>query len=273
MNYRRYLENKDYILRDCCRTNRLELSGRDGCWGLRWRVGPFWFENFFGDEIPSSDCGPKRLIIWQPVSREETPKGWHKTRLLNHIKTTGYALVSHDVPYWSSWSEHARRHRRKWLAQRDDWEVVTPSLEEFISAYKHARMDTVLRLLYIGLLKQHDRAQGEHLHLVGMRRKGGNGTLEAGFAHVDIPEVRQSKHFISFIHDSCRDTSVGVGMMDNWFEHAFTHEIDLLDFGVFWTKGDPRSWKGFSRFKSQFGTIFVRYPYPMWRIGGARHVS
>lgn len=273
MSYQRYLENKEYILRDCQRTARLQLSGREGCWGLRWHIGPFWFENYFGDEEPSSDSEPKRLIIWQPVSREQTPTGWHKTRLLNHIKTTGYALVEREAPYWQNWSAHAKRHRRKWMEQRDGWEAITPTLEEFIAAYKRAPMDPVLRLLYIDLLKQHKRAQGEHLHLVGMRRQGGDGTIEAGFAHVDIPEVRQSKHFISFIASSARDTSVGHGMMDNWFVHALEHQIDLLDFGVFWTKGDPRSWKGFSRFKSQFGVIFVRYPYPMWRIGGRRHLT
>ena len=265
--YQRYLENKEYILRDCKRTERLQLSGHEGCWGLRWRMGPFWFENFFGDAEPPVEDGPKRLIIWQPVSREDAPPGWHKTRFLNHIKMTGFAMVSRTEPYWNNWSDHAKRHRKKWVAEKDQWEEFEPTLEEFIAAYKKAPMDPVLRVLYIDLLKSHKRAQGEHLHVVGMRRAG--GPIEAGFVHVDAPEARQSKHFISFIARSARSTSVGTGMMDNWFLHALGSGIDLLDFGVYWTKGDPRSWKGFSRFKSQFGITFVHYPYPCWRIAGS----
>ena len=54
------------------------------------------------------------------------------------------------------------------------------------------------------------------------------------------------------------------------FEHVFKRAQILgmayIDMGVFWKKGEPSSWKGFSAFKSKFGTQIVDSPPVAIRI-------
>jgi hypothetical protein len=44
--------------------------------------------------------------------------------------------------------------------------------------------------------------------------------------------------------------------------------LRVLDFGVFWAPGDPKSWMGFSQFKAQFNIHFIRYPLALARWVG-----
>src|SRR5690606_31616023 len=101
----------------------------------------------------------------------------------------------------------------------------------------------------------------------GVRRKGEEKII-AGFVATDVPEAKQSKHFISFLHPEAKRAPVGTGLMDVWFERALANGTKHLDFGVFRAPGDPSSWEGFSKFKGQFGIFFIRYPYPLVRTAG-----
>ncbi len=91
----------------------------------------------------------------------------------------------------------------------------------------------------------------------------------AGFVCHDIPEAKQSRHLMSFIHPTAKSTPIGVGLMDEWFKYAIAQGFAFLDFGVFWMPGDPESWKGFSRFKGQFGITYVEYPRARLRRAGS----
>jgi hypothetical protein len=261
--YEVYHASREYIERECKESDRFTLVGTPGIWGSRWHYGPMWFEKYWGDREPKLDPGgPLRLVIWQAVSRMDTPKGWHRTSLTNHFKMTGFATVVPD--YEQNWSSHALRHRAKWLKERDQWELFTPTLQEFMDAYKRCKMDSVLKYLYLDLLKH----KGQRLELYALRRKAPGSSIEAGFAAVDIPEFKQSKHFASFILPSAKQDPVGIGLMDEWHRDALKKGFQYLDFGLYWAPGDPKDWRGFSRFKGQFGIWYVRYPLPMVRLIG-----
>jgi hypothetical protein len=51
-------------------------------------------------------------------------------------------------------------------------------------------------------------------------------------------------------------------MIDHWFQEGIRQGFTYLDFDLFWNQGDPEAWRGFSRFKSQFGIRYIRYPQP-----------
>lgn len=270
-SYHSYLENREHLERDANRSPSVALVGREGCWGTRWHYGPIWFEQYIGDAEPKPDpLAPFRIVIWQPLRESAVPSGWRQTRNLEQIHMTGFAEPDWSEPdYTSHWSEHARRHVKRWRKQTT-WEVVEPTVEDFIAAYRKAPQGRLLKYLFIRMLRQMSRTQKGFVHLRAVRRAGiPNGPLEAGFAFVDIPEARQSKHFISYMWPSVKKEPVNVGLIDVWFKHARERHYRFLDFGVFWTNEDPVSWKGFSRFKGQFGISYVRYPLPRIRFMGS----
>ena len=49
---------------------------------------------------------------------------------------------------------------------------------------------------------------------------------------------------MSFHTDAAKAVSAGTGLMDHWFQHAQQTGIRYLEFGTFWTPGEPNSWKG-----------------------------
>lgn len=261
-----YLSCRDYLARDALESKRTTVVGDQDAPGLRWRFGPLCLEHYFGDVEPQTERGgPSRLVIWQPLCRIDTPTGWHRTKLLKHIEMTGFAKLPADSPHWSYWSEHAKRHRNKWLKQ-NDWEIFEPPVEEFIAAYKKSGQGPLLKSIFSKLLRRLKETQGGHVHILGARRRKPNARMEAGLVFLDIPEARQGKHFISFIHHSAKDSAVGYGLIDEWFRSSAERGRHTLDFGVFWAPGDPESWQGFSRFKSQFNITYVRHPRQLVRF-------
>ena len=109
------------------------------------------------------------------------------------------------------------------------------------------------------------RAHGDLFHLYGVVSLD-TGELIAGLAVLDVPEIRVSIHVTGFILPIARHTPAGVGLINHWFCESQSRGIRFCDFDGFFAPGDPISWKGFSRFKSQFGVRFVAYPDPFWRI-------
>ena len=239
--YLNYRQDEGHLARECAASTRYRLIGREGRRGTGWHFGPFWFEKYVGDVEPAPAAGgPRRMIIWQQVTRTDAPPGWKRSRSVMNVRMTGFAAVGSKDEYFKNWTPHARRHRNRWMKQ-NEWEIVAPTLGEFLAAYKLARKDAFLKHLFSGLLREQIRAHGGLVRWIGIRRKNGDGRIEAGFAFVDVPESRQSIHLISFIHESARHDAVGFGMMDHWFRYAIDHGIRFLDFDRFWAPGEPPS--------------------------------
>lgn len=234
------------------------------------KTGPFIFDRYMGDTEPTIEPGgPLRLVIWQPIHNVAATQGWRKSWIIERKHTIGVATVPSSGDYTHAWSSHARRHVRTWRKQEcDDWVIEPISYDTFAQAYKNAHMDPILKFAFLGLIRQKCRSHGGYFHLIGARRKD-RTTYEAGFAYLHIPESRQMYHTVSFICPSAKHTRVGYGIMDFWFKHAQRIGVEHLDFGLFWEKGSPPSWKGFSRFKSQFGVQLIQFPRPYTRWAGS----
>jgi hypothetical protein len=264
-----YRQSKAFLERECKAKPRFKLIGHDGAYGQTWGYGPWKFENYYGDEEPAvTKGGPYRMIMWQPITRKDKPKGWHRLLFNGGLHRTGFADLELHEDYRKGWSEHAKRHAKKWDKEKDtEWELIHPSMEEFLIAYKRTQKDFLLKKMFIDLLEKEVMGQGDLVRIYGARRVGSE-SLEAGFVCIDIPEIRQSLHLISFIHEDARNSAVGYGLMDEWFKSLKERGIRFADFGTFWAKGDPRSWKGFSKFKGQFGIQYINYKNPLVRWTG-----
>lgn len=243
------------------------VIGRPGCFGKMWHHGPFHFEGYTSNEEPIIDTtGPRRLVIWQPINRLDKPEGWHRSWAQMNPYKTGYAVIEDAERFWKNWSEHAQRHRKRFL-QDEKYGIEEVSYEKFRAAYARSDKLPSMKRLYLDLIERRHRSNGELMHFFAAKEKG-TGEIIAGLVVQDIPESHQSVHVIAFFLPKAAHTSVNVGLIDFWFRHAIVKGICFLDFDLFWAPGEPRAWKGFSRFKSQFGTHFIRYPNPLIRFVG-----
>ncbi len=247
---------------------KIRIVGEGDAAGFRSEFGPFAVERYISDSEPSTEKDSHRkLVVWRTVVRTDHPKGWIRSRAIGGIGLTGFVdRAEAGEKYWSTWSSHAQRHRKKWREQTS-WKAETVSPAEFIASYKTIRKDPSLKALFIILLKKKIRAHGDRVHLIGLRNAS-TGRLGGGFAWLDIPEVSQSLHVISFIHPPAKRDSGGVGLMDEWFVYAKASNIRFLDFGLYWSSGEPKSWKHFSNFKAQFGIRYLMFPPPMMKFVG-----
>ena len=270
--YRSHRNCKEYLDRDSSNRRNFRVVGNNGIWGLRWHHGFMHFEKYFGDTEPTIDpTGPRRMVIWQRERRIDVPHGWKYPWVNMDLMMYGFSDIGDGNEYWKNWSEHAKRQRKKWLVQLEtEWELFTPKPEEFYAAYRKAKKDILLKTMMINYVKKFVKRHGALVYFIAARRKNmPNASIEAGFAFLDIPEARQSLHLASYILESAKESAAGTGMMDYWFGTAVKRGIRFLDFGVYRQKGEPRSWRGFTRFKGQFDVHYMKYPKPLVRWTGS----
>ena len=252
-----------FIQRDFREMARVAVNGVTG---TAWKHGPLNFEGYLGDvepDVPRS--GVRRLVLWQPLTRSDRPKGWFRIPVQPNATITGVAEIKQPEAYWEHWSEHARRHRNKFLKD-DRFEVIDLPYEQYEQIYTRLPRAMGITGLLTRITARKVERHGTLVEFFGVREKE-TGTIAGGFATFDIPEAKISVHLASFILPDYRQTSVGVGMVDAWFKRSIAKGIRFNDFDLFHAPGDPTSWHGFSQFKSQFVTHFVKYPKPLARFG------
>ena len=234
--------------------------------GYSWRVGPIIFERYEGDIEPTPRADSNfKFIIWQPTARRDKPNGWRRSWDQIGNKRSGFAEITSPENYWHDWDAHALRHRNKWMrVKTNKWQITEVSLNDFTDAYKRIQKKTYLIDITISQLERSARRQGNNLRLFAAKAQ--DGIIHAGFAAVDIPEENQSYHLTSFHDQEAKRDSVGTGLIDEWFKNSIQHNLRFLDFWVFWSPGENRSWRGFSKFKAQFATNFIDYPKPLLKF-------
>ena len=255
-----------YLSREVrARGTRFKLIGDETHAGLTWNYGPLAFTRVMSDIEPIvSPAGPRRMVFWQRLKRRDVPPGWAPSRLAIHQSRIGVAPVP-DGDIAKNWEPHAQRHLKRW--QKQNWIIEPITLHEYIEIAGRSTLKGSYRAAFCQMLVEKITGHGERVKIMGARPQ--NGPFEAAFACLDIPETRISLHHVSCCTDKGKDADAGIGLMAWWFTYAQEQKIDFLDFGLFWTPGEPESWKGFSRFKGQFGVHYLDFPPLLKRMGGS----
>lgn len=239
-----------------------ELVGKPGCYGMRWHYGPMWIEAYTTDVQPEPDrTAHARMVIWQPVTKIGKPAGWHRSWVQMNSQQHGFGDVKDKPEYWKEWTDHAQRHRKKWLKD-ERYEIAEVSLADFAAAYHKTGKLPMLRKDFIRMLERRIVRHGSDVHLFAAREKA-TGLIISGLAVCDVPEVSHSMHVIAFLHPKFEKTSVGTGLIDHWYAHCRKTGIRFPHFGLVWAPGDPSGWKGYSKFKRQFNLHLILYPRPL----------
>jgi len=270
--YTNVREEAALMLRTAAGDTRFSCMEQPGLCGMRWHVGPFWCERYFSDREPQILSGSSRVLIWQPLLRLDKPRGWHRSFARITPAMTGFAEITSPSAYWETWTSHAKRHRKEWLLEQTKFIIEDVSLATFMDAYHQAKLFSEGSRVSMDGVPAHVRGQESLAHFFLARDKE-TGVPVAGLAVLDVPEAHQSMHLASFMDASVAQTSVGTGLVDEWFQASITRGIRFLDFGLFYAAGDPKEWEGFSHFKSQFGVRFIRYPKPLVRWVRGRSVD
>jgi SAM-dependent methyltransferase len=267
--YQHVMTCEAYIKREYAhQTGRFEIvhagaAGSESSWifGLRTKLLGVVFDYYTNNRDPARAGLPTgaRMTFWQPIS--EVPKnapGWHRCPFPGNRQYTGFAQIPLEGPYYTQWSDHAKRHRERWLRQTEH-ELVDADLETYLEAFTHSRKRRSLVALFSEEVRRKARAHGDRLTLRVAKHRV-TGEIVAGFASLWIPEIQQTFHVTSFITEAGQKTSAAFGLVDDVFRIAQSRGCRVLEFDGFWMKGNPPSWKGFSNFKAQFNVFFVRWP-------------
>ncbi len=255
---------KEYLAREYRSRPKFEVVCAGAAWGVRHTLGPFVIERYHSDSEPIMAPGPLRFVMWDSWKSSETPRGWRRCHGHARRKLTGFSEIPPSGDVHHSWSEHARRARHAWMTQRA-WRITDIDAETYCRAYAHCGKPSSLIRAFSEAVRHKMRVHGDLLHLYGVVSRD-TGAVIAGIAALDVPEIHASIHVTGFILPSTRRIPSGVGLIHHWFCESQSRGIRFCDFDGFFVKGEPAAWKGFSTFKSQFGTRFVAYPDPYWRI-------
>lgn len=242
--------------------------------GVRWSLWPLTFEEYWGDQEPDVKAAAKgslvrnRLVGWRRVSRSDVPAGW-RTLSRRPGRVDGFYILGNTADYRADWSGNARRNYKKWAAACDtgDYAVEPIDFKEYKRAYARSTARKKTGLEYIDVLERKLALPSckDHYSLWGVLNKK-TGAIIAGYVRCHSPTYRSSTREFPFILSEGKKIYAAVGLMDHWVRHSLGAGVELLVTASFWHPGEPKSWKGFSAFKAQFGYTYVAYPPTLWKF-------
>jgi SAM-dependent methyltransferase len=247
----------EYLQREYGDRPGFSLVQNRSSWSTRQNIGPLILEHSYGPQEPTLIPGPWRIHKWDSYTLKHPPAGWFVAPGSPWRRRTGYASIPATGDVHLDWSDLAKRERKKWLAQ-EQLEIIELDPETYCQFYARCDKSTAIIAGFTASIKRKAIAHKEYLHLYGVVRRGTTDVI-AGLAILDIPEIRTSLHISGFMLDAARQTPSNTGLIAHWFMTSQARGIRVCDFDGFYAKGDATSWKGFSRFKSQFGTRFISY--------------
>ena len=238
--------------------------------GMYRRLWPIVVEEYFSDDEPVlTDSDPEgksfnRMLVWRRIFRTTTPPGWYRPSK-NSPRIEGFATL--DVEdYHTRWSESARRYYKKWHREylNKTYVIERITADEFTTTYKKSTLKKYVRDMYLGLIARKVAARAG-LEFWGARHIE-SGETAAAMAVITSTSVGASYYLCGCILRAHADAPLMVGLLDNWHKIGREQNLQYLHFGLFWQKGDPTEWKGFSIFKSKFGLSYIAYPPTLMRL-------
>lgn len=236
-----------------------------------WRLWPVSVESYHSDTEP--DLGtpppfsmPLRIVLWQRKSfATRRPKGWVALRRRPEC-ITGFCDITGHAQYDKLWSESARRGKKLFLTHAHDYRIETVTYQEFAEAYVRGTITPILRqFLLRGILQPHVQKNPDETTLWVARRIADSKIL-AGFATLDSPTNSASYYLAGFYLAEGKRVPLMTALVDTWFRESQKKGFRFLHFGLFYQPGDPRSWKGYSRFKAKFGVQYVARPPVLYTV-------
>lgn len=242
----------------------ISRCGTEGCYGVRQTLGPYALEMYSAEREPTP--GPfkgLRMIVWQPLTQKKRPKKWIPWPAPTQPALHGIGIIKRE-DYWLDWTKHAQRHRKKWLAQTDIT-LEKISFEEFRDGFNASGKIPHHRKSALTAVQRRMSYPDHGVIILGARDKITQRVV-AALAVNDLFDIGVSVHLAAFIHPDFESTSVGTGLIDDWYRRCLKQNIRFPYFDILWSPGDPKAWQGYSQFKRQFHPYLIRTPKPFVRF-------
>ena len=234
-------------------------------------IGSRYTWKFFSIEYHTTDTEPTldrvqgvRIVIWNRITRIDRPKKWIPMFKGFEWPAHVFCDIRNTNEYWSMWSDTAKQSRKKWFTQME-YMIVELERDEFVQAYMESSRHVSLKRFFITLLDRAIQVYGDDIHMKVLRHKISGGIV-AGIATMDAFELSQSRDIMSFLSGKETPSYAGLALIDDWFGDCKNKGIAFPHFGIVWTKGQPKSWLGFTRFKLQFKPIVLEHPRSLFKI-------
>jgi len=242
---------------------------------IRWSLWPLTFEQHWGDQEPdiaatsAGTLARNRIAYWRPLhSIEQTSTGWKRSKE-KYFRIDGYQKLANGEDFTKRWDKEARRDLRQW---QEHYANKTHEIAEVTQGVYDAAYRTSLIAKRLDLERLHNLnrklsvpACRTNAKLYVVRNKS-TGNIVGGSAILFSPTYKSATHFAPFISEEGRHVRAATALVYHWFEEARTTGCPHVLTTNFWVTGKPKSWKGFSLFKSRFGWDYVTYPPAYWRF-------
>ena len=240
--------------------------------GVRWSLWPLTFEEYITDREPvinnAGALARNRAVMWKRQHDGPVPKGWRKLSNLPW-RVDGYVELAPGADYKAGWYKQARRDLRLWEENFLDkgYRIESVPLQEYASAYAKSTVRKKVGLDPLEILQRKCAAHagGDIMQLFGVRNTASR-EIVAGIALLYSPTFNSSKYECPFILPEAKKIYAMTALINHWFTQSLKRGVTVLVFSCFWHKGEPKSWKAFSLFKSHFGPVQVAYPPTLWKF-------
>ncbi len=245
---------------------------KNGEW-IEYGLWPLIVRVYQGDERPNIENKyylTPRILAWDRTKCDNLvdTKGWLSIGK-EPRKLYGY-LEIRDNNYTQKWNETARYGFRKWQSvYRKQYDIVEVSFKEFSTLYKQSETYTMMeKSTRDNPIKSSEKrdTSGRLCMVYLLLREKETGILRAGLAYESSYESTNTYYSIGFLKSYQEKNPLMIGLIHEWIERERVKGIHYFNFGAFWKKGDPKSWKGYSIFKKKFGVTMVALPPSLIRI-------
>ena len=238
---------------------------KDNIWGQRFNWRLFYIDIYHSQSMPTiQKIKGLQIIIWHPISKTAKINGWHRNLFIKSGSQNGFVKLTPN--YWQDWDHHAKRHRNDWLKSLDHYEIQKVTIDEFETEYhKSKKLNGFLRKAFLKSVKIHMAKSPCIVNCTLVKDKSTNSYI-AGLITTDYPDISQSIHTIAFMRKEAKNTPAGYGVIIDWYENCLKTNINWINWGLLWKPGDPKDWRGYTKFKLQFKPYLIIFPRPYIKI-------
>jgi hypothetical protein len=203
------------------------------------------------------------MVIWIPATRTDIPSTWRRLWATTHFQEGGFSIVENSE-YYKTWSERARRARKKYLASGVHIRQVERDIfiDTFRSITPHSWDTRLFRSDYIRYYTKLSHIAPESVRSY-IAYDG--DTPVAGLAVHDYLG-NSSVHLVAFTTAAAHSTQAGTGLIDRWYMDSLSLGIKYINFDQIRNKNGPKDQRGYSEFKENFIEYYTHFPDSYFRI-------
>ncbi len=224
-------------------------------------------------------CRGLRIVVWDKREVENSEeagnikikdmkiKGWLQVKWpfkpgRPHIAYLDNIQIKKEN-YFKNWSKTLKYYRHKWLKnlENKNIEIVEVDINTFIEFYKKANMSFYLKRFFTKQMQNFKKVYKEdmHFYLIKDLLKDEKENVIAGTCILDDKEIGQAIYMYVFTYKRSEYKYIGVGIIDFCVQYAIKNNLNILNLTAIYTKGQDKTWRGFTEFKMHFDPKIAKY--------------